>query len=463
MTKALTMYKTAAVNSKQSLRMRRALLLSSLALGVNSLLWGIYFVAQGDWDMWHINLTSLLIAVGTAWLTLRWQIRAASIIMFCFMYVVLGISCVFLDIPTLEAARSNHNYYLVMALIAWLVFKEDKPWLRHGMTVAGLLGFIVFASSTWGIPIFALGPDVQVPGTWIDNIIVTGLLWALLWVMQANLSERSVMESDLRKAIPGNQLVLYYQPQTGDNGRIVGAEALLRWQHPLNGLLPPADFIPLAEQTELIMPVGHWVLGGACAQLMTWKKSPATAHLRLAVNVSALQFKQPDYVSQVISVLERSGIDPAFLTLELTESMLVNDVNDIIAKMNALKAKGVQLSLDDFGTGYSSLNYLKKLPLDEIKIDQSFVREMFTDKHGVNIVRTVVDLARGMKLHVVAEGVETEDHRQFLADLGCHSYQGYLLSRPVPIADFEALALAHNTVIDDAEEATRKAVLAAKG
>lgn len=453
---------SANLNSKQSLRMRRALLVSSLMLGSISLLWGLYFVTHGNWNMWHINLTSLVVAIVSALLTLRRHIRAASILMFCYVYVVLCIFCAFLDIPTLDAPRSNHNYFLVIALFAWLVFKGDKPWLRHGLTLAGLLGFIFFASTTWGMQTYVLGPDVRVPGTWIHNIIATGLLWTLLWVMQANLSERSVMESDLRKAIPDNQLVLYYQPQTGDDGRIVGAEALLRWQHPLNGLVPPADFIPLAEQTGLIMPIGHWVLGAACAQLMAWEKNPATAHLSLAVNVSALQFKQPDYVNQVISVLDRSGIAPARLTLELTESMLVNDVNDIITKMNALKAKGVHLSLDDFGTGYSSLSYLKKLPLDELKIDQSFVRDMLTDTHDVSIVRTVVELARGMKLHVIAEGVETEDHRQFLADLGCHSFQGYLLSKPVPIADFEAVVVAHNNTVDAAAQAARNAVLAAK-
>lgn len=453
---------SANLNSKQSLRMRRALLVSSLMLGSISLLWGLYFVTHGNWNMWHINLTSLVVAIVSALLTLRRHIRAASILMFCYVYVVLCIFCAFLDIPTLDAPRSNHNYFLVIALFAWLVFKGDKPWLRHGLTLAGLLGFIFFASTTWGMQTYVLGPDVRIPGTWIHNIIATGLLWTLLWVMQANLSERSVMESDLRKAIPDNQLVLYYQPQTGDDGRIVGAEALLRWQHPLNGLVPPADFIPLAEQTGLIMPIGHWVLGAACAQLMAWEKNPATAHLSLAVNVSALQFKQPDYVNQVISVLDRSGIAPARLTLELTESMLVNDVNDIITKMNALKAKGVHLSLDDFGTGYSSLSYLKKLPLDELKIDQSFVRDMLTDTHDVSIVRTVVELARGMKLHVIAEGVETEDHRQFLADLGCHSFQGYLLSKPVPIADFEAVVVTHNNAVDAAAQAARNAVLAAK-
>lgn len=442
-------------NTKHSLRMRRALLVSSAVLGSISLFWGVYFLTQGNWDIWPINLFSITVAGTTAFLTLRGHIRTASIIVFCAVFIILGVFCALIDVPTLQAPRSNQNYFLVIALFAWLVFKGDKPWLRYSMTLAGLFAFIFFASTNWGLHTsHALGDDVRVVGTWFHNIVVAALLWTLLWVMQANLYERSVIESDLRKAILGNQLVLYYQPQTGDTGQIVGAEALLRWQHPIKGMVSPADFIPLAEQTELILPIGHWVLGAACAQLMAWSTQPATAHLKLAVNVSALQFKQADFVSQVLSVLDRSGINPKRLTLELTEGMLVNDVDDIISKMNALKAKGIGLSLDDFGTGYSSLNYLKKLPLDQLKIDQSFVRDMLSDSHDVSIIRTVVELARGMKLHVIAEGVETESQRQFLADLGCRSFQGYLLSRPVPITEFEAVMQTHEVPMAESYLAT---------
>lgn len=434
-------------SNKQSLRMRRALLLSSIALSAISLIWGVYFLARGNFDVWPLNVVSIAVAAATAVLTMRGHIRAASITVFCAVYLILCVFCTFLDVPTPDAPRSNQNYFLVVGLFAWLVFKGDKPWLRHGMVLAALLGFIFFASSSW-VPTtaYALGPDVRVAGTWIHNIVVTGLLWTLLWVMQADLSERNVMEADLRKALAANQMVLYYQPQTGNDGRIVGAEALLRWRHPVKGMVSPADFIPLAEQTGLILPIGHWVLGMACAQLRTWAENPDTAHLSLAINVSALQFKQPDFVSQLVSVLDRSGIDPTRLELELTESMLVNDVNDIISKMVALKEKGVRLSLDDFGTGYSSLSYLKKLPLDQLKIDQSFVRDMLFDSNDVAIVRTVVELARGMGLHVIAEGVETEEQRQFLATLGCLSFQGYLLSRPVPIDDFNTVVSAHNAI-----------------
>jgi EAL domain-containing protein (putative c-di-GMP-specific phosphodiesterase class I) len=450
-------------SSKQSLRMRRALLLSSIVLAAISLMWGLYFVMRGNWDIWPLNVVSITVALAAALMTLRGHIRAASITLFCAVYLILCVFCSFLDVPTPEAPRSNHNYFLVVGLFAWLVFKGDKPWLRHGMVLLALLGFVFFASTSW-VPStkYALGADVRVLGTWIHNIVVSGLLWTLLWVMQADLSERNVMEAELRKALPGNQLMLYYQPQTGNDGRIIGAEALLRWRHPVRGMVSPADFIPLAEQTGLILPIGHWVLGMACAQLVAWSKNPATAHLSLAINVSALQFKQPDFVSQVVSVLERSGANPHLLELELTESMLVNDVNDIIAKMNALKEKGLRLSLDDFGTGYSSLSYLKKLPLDQLKIDQSFVRDMLFDSNDVAIVRTVVELARGMGLHVIAEGVETQEQRQFLAELGCLSFQGYLLSRPVPNAEFEAVVLAHNAALKLPGPAVDKAVLTAK-
>jgi len=442
----------AALNSRQVLRRRRALLLSCVVLGVISLFWAVYFAAHRNWIVCAIDIVSALIAIGTAILTLRGNTRAAAILIFCAVYVILSVFCTFMDVPTPEVPRSNQNYFLVLALFASLAFKDDTPWLRHGMIVAALIAFIFFASNTWGVMTgYALGDDVRMAGTWIHNILVTGLLYALVWVMQANLSERSAIESDLRKALLGNQLVLHYQPQTGDDGRIMGAEALVRWRHPVKGMIPPADFIPLAEQTGLILAIGHWVLGTACAQLMAWARDPATSHLSVAVNVSALQFKQDDYVSQVISVLDRSGANPALLKLELTESMLVNDVNDIISKMNLLKAKGVGLSLDDFGTGYSSLSYLKKLPLDQLKIDQSFVRDMLTDDDDVAIVRTLVALGRAMDLHVIAEGVETEAHRQLLAEVGCYSYQGYLLSRPVPIGDFETVLLQNAAILEDSD------------
>lgn len=234
------------------------------------------------------------------------------------------------------------------------------------------------------------------------------------------------------------QFLLYYQPQVDAEGRLTGAEALVRWQHPERGLISPAEFIPLAEETGLILPLGHWVLETACAQLVAWAAEPEMAIFTLSVNVSARQFRHPDFVDQVLAILDHTGANPQRLKLELTESLLLDDVEGIIAKMTALKARGVSFSLDDFGTGYSSLTYLKRLPLYQLKIDQSFVRDILTDPNDAAIARTIVALAQSMGLAVIAEGVETEGQRDFLAAHGCSAYQGFFFARPLPLDQFVA-------------------------
>jgi diguanylate cyclase (GGDEF)-like protein/PAS domain S-box-containing protein len=254
--------------------------------------------------------------------------------------------------------------------------------------------------------------------------------------MQAEITARAALDNDLREALQEGNFCLYYQPQVDFAGNWTGAEALVRWQHPRRGMVPPAEFIPQAEVTGLILPLGHWVLETACTQLVAWAKLPDMLHLTLAVNVSARQFRHADFVDQVLTIINRTGADPKKLKLEMTESLLLHDVEDIIAKMIALKAKGVGFSLDDFGTGYSSLSYLKRLPLDQVKIDQSFVRDVLTDSNDATIARTIVALAQSMGLAVIAEGVETEAQRDFLATNGCTAYQGYLFGRPMPVEDF---------------------------
>uniref|UniRef100_Q47GC0 Diguanylate cyclase/phosphodiesterase with PAS/PAC sensor(S) n=1 Tax=Dechloromonas aromatica (strain RCB) TaxID=159087 RepID=Q47GC0_DECAR len=258
--------------------------------------------------------------------------------------------------------------------------------------------------------------------------------------MEIAVKVRAEMEDDLLRALAEKQFLLHYQAQMVGE-RLTGAEVLLRWQHPQRGMVSPAEFIPLAEETGLILPLGHWVLETACTQLAQWAGRPEVAHLTLAVNVSAHQFRQNDFVDQVLGVLEKTGANPQRLKLELTESLLVENVEDIIDKMAALKHRGVGFSLDDFGTGYSSLSYLKRLPLDHLKIDQSFVRDVLTDSNDASIARTIVALANSLGLGVIAEGVETEAQRDFLASSGCHTYQGYYFSRPLPIEDFESFTL----------------------
>ena len=254
--------------------------------------------------------------------------------------------------------------------------------------------------------------------------------------MQAIVNERATLEHDLREALRLEQFVLHYQPQIMGENRVVGAEALVRWLHPQRGMVAPGEFIPLAEETGLILPLGNWVLHTACRQLAAWASRTATATLSIAVNVSARQLHQPDFVEQVLHAVQAAGANPALLKLELTESLLVSDIENTIAKMAALKARGVGFSLDDFGTGYSSLTYLKRLPLDQLKIDQGFVRDVLIDPNDAAIAKMVIALAASLGLTVIAEGVELPGQRDFLARQGCHAYQGYFFSRPLPITDF---------------------------
>jgi diguanylate cyclase (GGDEF)-like protein/PAS domain S-box-containing protein len=250
--------------------------------------------------------------------------------------------------------------------------------------------------------------------------------------MQATVEVRSQLENDLRRALREQQFELHYQPQVDADSRVTGAEALVRWRHPQRGLVSPGEFIPLAEENGLILPIGEWVLHTACALLALWRTQPETADLVLAVNVSARQFRHPDFVDQVMAVLDASGANPQRLKLELTESLLLDDVEATITKMETLKAAGVSFSLDDFGTGYSSLSYLKRLPLDQLKIDRSFIRDITTDSNDAAIARTIVALGESLGLAVIAEGVETEAQREFLIANHCHAFQGYLFGRPEP-------------------------------
>ncbi|WP_190272132.1 bifunctional diguanylate cyclase/phosphodiesterase [Sideroxydans lithotrophicus] len=257
--------------------------------------------------------------------------------------------------------------------------------------------------------------------------------------MQDTLNTRTALEADLRKSIERREFNLFYQIQVDEMNRPVGAEALIRWIHPKRGMVSPAEFIPLAEETDLILNIGLWVLQEACAQLKTWQNNPLTRNLVLAVNVSAKQFRQSDFATQVRVFVEKYAIDPSKLKLELTESMLQENIEDTILIMNALKEIGVQFSLDDFGTGYSSLQYIKKLPLNQLKIDQSFVHDLDFDRDDKAIVRAIIAMAKSLQLDVIAEGVETQEQRQLLLNKGCTHFQGYLFSKPLPIREFDAL------------------------
>ncbi|WP_426196236.1 putative bifunctional diguanylate cyclase/phosphodiesterase [Massilia sp. DWR3-1-1] len=261
--------------------------------------------------------------------------------------------------------------------------------------------------------------------------------------MDLGAHEKLKMESQLYEAIERHEFELHYQLQVDQHGRPRGAEALIRWHHPEDGMVGPDQFIPLAEESGLILPIGHWVLEQACARIRAWQGDARTCTLVLAVNVSARQFRQPDFALQVRAAVQRHGIDPALLKLEITESLLLKKVDEVVAIIAEIKALGVGFSLDDFGAGYSCLQYLKRLPLDQIKIDRSFVRDLATNDSDKAIVRTIIAMAANMKMAVIAEGVETEEQRRILLAIGCSDFQGYLFGCPLPVAAFEAaLAMA---------------------
>ena len=249
--------------------------------------------------------------------------------------------------------------------------------------------------------------------------------------MQENVNARAALEGELRKAIDAGQFLLHYQIQVDQADCCLGAEALLRWNHPQRGLVLPGEFIALAEETHMILPIGQWVIEAACAQLSHWARHRRTRALSLAVNVSPLQFQQPDFAEQVLGCIRRHGVDARRLKLEVTETMLQGDLERTVDTMKTLKAQGVQFSLDDFGTGYSSLQYLKRLPLDQLKIDRSFVHDIAIDPNGKAIVGAIMAMSRHLNLEVIAEGVESAEQLTVLRACGCTRYQGYLFGRPV--------------------------------
>lgn len=426
-------------------RVRLMLWIGSALLVVLGLGWAIYFSMLGAWPVVVMDLAMLGVGVAIAVLTQLKRTRIAFFLLVGAMFVVICAVSLLLDVPSEHAPRSTHHFLLVLAVASLLFLRDDRAALRFGVTGVCCLAFVVLASSKWSpTTAYALPDSMRIWGTWVNNSFSAIGIYALIHVMVSDLAEHTSMEVDLRKGLARGEFFLTYQPQVTSHCHVMGAEALLRWRHPKLGLVPPDEFIPLAEQSGLILPLGLWVLGNACAQLVDWAGKPGLDSLTLAVNVSVQQFRQTDFVQQVQSVIERTGVRPQHLKLELTESSLVHDMDDIILKMEQLKALGVGFSLDDFGTGYSSLNYLKRLPLDQLKIDQSFVRDVLTDSNDAAIARMVIGLGDSLHFTVIAEGVETPGQQDFLVQNGCHLFQGYLYSKPLVAESFERYVLAAN-------------------
>lgn len=426
-------------------RERRMRMLASLVMVFMGLLWGLFFSSRGYWAIVAMDVTIVLSGLAVFGLTLRNRARSANLILFGALTLIVVASTLLLDPPTLTAPRATHLYLLPVALGALMAFRDDPLWLRYGVSLFCLLLFVALAASNWRpTDLYALPDDVRIIGSWVQGLVAMTLFFLLLHILQSDTAERSELDRDLRAAVREQQFVLYYQPQLNDANRVIGAELLIRWQHPQRGLLAPGEFIDHAENTGLIIPIGQWVLEQTATRLRQWTDDPLFGDIGLAVNISQKQFSQSSFVAEILGLIERHGIDAQRLELELTETLIVRDMEDLTRKMTALVEHGVRFSLDDFGTGFSSLSHLKRLPLSKLKIDRSFIFDVLTDANSETIVRTVIALGQSMGMTVIAEGVETEAQRRFLADNGCSQFQGYLLGRPMPLADFCVFVQRHN-------------------
>lgn len=426
-------------SEKHRQRVKMLLLFGSIAMTAMATGWGTYYLLQGKMLLAGIDFAVTSVGVLALVCTMTDRTRLAALLAVHGLLITISAFCL-LDLPLAGIPRSVHMHLLPLGAAAFVLFRGENLYLRAVVPFLCFAVCLFFAGSDIGVTDPELLPpqDVRALTVWINNATCFFSLAMVLLIMQADVTARNAIEGDLRSALAEGHFLLHYQPQVRENGQIIGAEALLRWDHPERGIVPPVKFITIAEESGLIVPIGDWVLRKACAQLAAWSSSELTADLTISVNVSASQFRQPDFVLQVMDIVHRSGIQPRRLKLELTESTLVRDVDEIIEKMIALKAFGVGLSLDDFGTGYSSLSYLKRLPLDQLKIDQSFVQDLLTDSHDMAIVQTLVSLGKNLNLMLVAEGVETEGQFAWLRAQDCAAFQGYLFSKPLPIDQFES-------------------------
>ena len=371
------------------------------------------------------------------WLARHGRLTAAALFAGHFLPLFVAVSSLFDDVPD-GVHRATHLHFLALALGVYFIFRRGGIYMKYVVPAFCLTGFVVFSNTSIGFhdPALVIPAGAAKIGVWTNTLTAMVELVFIVVVMNAELSVRRMMDIEMRKAIANGDFRLHYQPQIDEAGKVIGAEALIRWRHARMGNVPPVKFIPLAEETGLIVPIGNWVLRAACAQLAQWDAQPETRHLTVAVNVSASQFRQPDFVQTVSEIVRLSGIVPSRLKLELTESMFVDNIDATVAKMNALKAIGIIWSLDDFGTGYSSLSVLHSFPIGQIKIDQSFVRGMLSNASNMVVTEAIIELARKLNLGVIAEGVETIEQLDRLHEAGCLNYQGYLFSPPLDIDAF---------------------------
>lgn len=401
--------------------------------------WFFYFASLGNWPLAYAEMAMVGLG-GLGWLLIKnHQINAALIVSEIAFLIFIAGFCLVFDIPTDNHPRTSHLFLPAIALLAYFKYLREKSAFQLFIIAASLLSFIYFASTKTAFP-FAQGvsDDIRHLGIWINASMATAMICGGVYAIQRESTGQTEVSRALGSAVRKNQLELYFQPQLDNSRRIIGAEALLRWKHPKRGYISPGEFIPLAEENGLMPLIGGWVLKEACRTLAGWQEDPALDGLTLAVNVSANQFNIDGFEQSVLEAVGLFDVDPSRLKLELTESVIISGVEPVVAKMNVLRASGIEFALDDFGTGYSSLSYLRQLPVSQLKIDRSFVQESMESPGGASLIRNIVRMGLELDLTVLAEGIETAAQHLFLLECGCHEFQGYYFGRPVPEKDFKA-------------------------
>lgn len=429
---------TPAHSSHYASRMVLAYRYGSLAFAAIAFVQVVAFAALGSWGVVALELAALACALAIYVLIRRGHYVVGLLAAQAVLIVIIVVMGLTMDVPTPEAPRISHLYLLVVAALGYLNYQREKSRLQLALIGLCLLAFIVLASAPLAsVPLITMPAVARTVGTWINTILATTMLAACIHAMQAEFVRKDRFSRDLMAALWNDEFQLVFQPQVDLARATIGAEALLRWNNPQRGTVSPAAFIPQAEKLGLMVAIGSWVLEKGCDTLAKWGTSPHLAHLTLSINVSASQLIHEDFEALVRDTLIKTGANPQRLVLELTESVLVTDMELVIAKLDGLRDLGITISLDDFGTGFSSLSYLRRLPIQQIKIDRGFVQDATKSPRGASLVNNVIRIGLDLGQDVLAEGVETMEQHAFMVTAGCSEFQGYLYGRPMTRVDFE--------------------------
>lgn len=404
--------------------------------------WLTVFILMQQWTV-SFSLLVMVVVTLTSWHIAVHVNFSRGLMLAQLVHLTYGVVfCLLCDVPEEGVPRTTHLYLLTLALVGYINYQRHQGRIQLALIVASLLSFIIFSSADLIYPFAHPMPHRLrhfIP--LMNAILATVILCGGIVAMHADFSRRSEKIRAIQYALYNNEFVLFYQPLLNAAGQINGAEALLRWQQPGKGMVPPSEFIPDAQRAGLMPAVGDWVIGSAFRELAQWQKNPATAHLTLSINITVDHLMRPDFVPSLIRQAELKRISPSQVKLELTESVFASDIDSVVAKMHALVVAGFRFSLDDFGTGFSSLSYLRRLPLEQIKIDRSFISGATEGPKGAVIAMNIARMGLELKLEVLAEGIETAEQWLLMQDFGCTAFQGFYFSRPLSTGDFRAFTL----------------------